>query len=1070
MLIIFKKASFLVGLTLFVIDAHSQIVTSTRDGVWSDPTTWSGGVIPTSMNAAQVVIDHAVEFPPSFSVSVFHLVIHNSLTLHAGDTLEILEDTFPGEPDMQVSGTLVMEDSAFLMGTSPLNAVFESGANYLHHQGPLGFIPYAAWDASSTFTIAGFTTSGYINIAHSDSWKQAFGNVVYDCPQQTIFVVDLNGYLRNIAGDFTIKNTNNQTLRLSTTQNPLIDIGGNLSVEGPSEVWFGTNGTAATVAVQGNMIYQSTSTGPSYLTTRGITSLNIGGDLVVDSPGPIRMTSSSADSLGTRQATITLGGDLRILSGTLIAPPVGNGSGKIIFDGPGIQFVTASASSFQGNMDYVIESNSVVDLGTSTLSNDAGMLQVKGGIRVGSVHPLGAIQLGANGNILVKGSRIYEDGSSITYNGLTPQWIGDGHPPSGGVNVTCDNPTEVSLLQSTAVGGLRLLKGTLRAAPYSLDIYGDLTIEVGAVFQAAAIRLLGNQNQLITSAGIQVDDMIISKSSGNSVTLAGALAVKGLVSIESVGTTLFSNGYLSMLSTGDQDSGTASIGPVPYGSRVVGAVTVARHMDGEGRIYRYLSSPVQNATVASMMDDFPVTGLFSDPSTGSDLHSATPSLFFYEESRGGLQEGWQAYPTAGQASANLLEPGRGYAAFIRESNDATVWDVTGDLNQGEIALPVTYTPGPAAHGWNLVGNPYAATIDWDITGSEGWTKQHLSDVIAIRDNGAGGTFHYWDGDVNYDEIPGGQIASCQSFWVRAMDVDPVLVIREGVKVPAGAEFFRRIPPHIPSFALTLVNGTTEDKTYVKVRPDASTGTDHWDALKLDNDYLNISILSADGVRMAIEATDRLPQDKEVFHLATTGLKPGQYAFSLTTKYDFTHYTYSLVDHFLDNETLLDESGPVPFEVTDLEGSAAWNRFSLRLDGTPGNTLNPLIAKKFVVSGISPFGSNGDIKAVEVKSRDSFFQLNKALSAERSKGGESVEYAASARIHLFPNPAYDYLTIESDGAGIEQWEIFDTLGRRLNPLMHGEGDKEINIQKLTSGVYYVRVLTTRASAVIRFVKR
>ena len=83
--------------------------------------------------------------------------------------------------------------------------------------------------ASSTIIINGFKNSGYINIAHSDSWKQSFGNVIYDCPQQTIFVVDLNGYLRNITGDFKIKSTNNKTLRLSTTQSPTINIGGSLN-------------------------------------------------------------------------------------------------------------------------------------------------------------------------------------------------------------------------------------------------------------------------------------------------------------------------------------------------------------------------------------------------------------------------------------------------------------------------------------------------------------------------------------------------------------------------------------------------------------------------------------------------------------------------------------------------------------------------------------------------------------------------------------------------------------------------------------------------------------------------
>jgi hypothetical protein len=154
------------------------------------------------------------------------------------------------------------------------------------------------------FIINGFKDSGYINIAHSDSWKQNFGNVIYDCPQQTIFVVDLNGYLRNIAGDLTVKHTNNKTLRLSTTQNPTISIGGSLLVEGPSEIWFSTNGTSTTVNIQKDFKYTSSSAGPSYLTTRGVITLNVKGNLEWNSPGPLRLASSSVDSLGLRRAII----------------------------------------------------------------------------------------------------------------------------------------------------------------------------------------------------------------------------------------------------------------------------------------------------------------------------------------------------------------------------------------------------------------------------------------------------------------------------------------------------------------------------------------------------------------------------------------------------------------------------------------------------------------------------------------------------------------------------------------------------------------------------------------------
>ena len=259
--------------------------------------------------------------------------------------------------------------------------------------------------------------------------------MIYDCPQQSIFVVDLNGYLRNIAGDFVIKSTNNKTLRLSTTQNPSINIGGSLIVEGASELWFSTNGTSTVVNIQGDFIYSSTSTGPTYLTTRGMITINLSGGLEWRSPGPLRMASSSTDSLGLRRAIVNLKGNLSVGPGVVIAPPSGSGNGKIVFNGTAIQSVNASAtgSSFQGNLDYTIEPASIVDLGTSALSNTTGSLQVFGTLRVGSPDPLGAIQLTNKGNIHVAGTRRYELGSTIGYAGNSAQWIGNGHPIDAGV-------------------------------------------------------------------------------------------------------------------------------------------------------------------------------------------------------------------------------------------------------------------------------------------------------------------------------------------------------------------------------------------------------------------------------------------------------------------------------------------------------------------------------------------------------------------------------------------------------------------------------------------------------------
>ena len=286
--------------------------------------------------------------------------------------------------------------------------------------------------------------------------------------------------------------------------------------------------------------------------------------------------------------------------------------------------------------------------------------------------------------------------------------------------------------------------------------------------------------QSIGFENLVVNNIAVNKS-GGSVSLAKPLILRGILQLESSNTTFRSNGYLTLLSTSDDGSGTARVGPLPEGSAIVGDVTVQRYMNAEGRIFRYISSPVNKASVASLMDDFAVTGKFADPTTGSGVNSQAPSLYYYDESEGSLQGGWMAYPTDGLAKDNPLEPGRGYCALIRQWSTPIVWDVKGTLNQGEIELPVAMTTNMApSNGWNLVGNPYACTIDWDIDGPNGWTKENISPVFCIRDNGIGswGSVRYWDGDINYADIPEGRIASGQSFWVKATGPNPRLIARE----------------------------------------------------------------------------------------------------------------------------------------------------------------------------------------------------------------------------------------------------------------------------------------------------
>ena len=443
MFLLIKKLTFLVGLTLCVIvNGYTQIVTSTKNGIWTDPSLWDGGQVPTLANATEIVINHDVTIGDGSIISIRNVIVNGTLTVGAGAVVDLIPDALIEKWDLQIFGTLTLQDGAVLNGTSMANTSFESGARYLHLQGPLGFIPYATWNSNSTFEIAGFKTQGYINIAHSDSWKQNFGHVIYNCTQQTTAFVDLNGYLRNIAGNFIVQTTNNQVLRLSTTQNPTISIGGDFIIEGLSKVWFSTNPSNAMVNVQGNFRYRSTSSGISYLTTKGVVTVNVQGEMEMNSPGRFHMASTSPDSTGTRLSTLSLRGDFTVTAGTIVGPP-SPGKGKINFVGSGMQNVTTPSSlgTFQGTIDYLIESSSTLNMKNSVISNTAGTLLVKGKLQLGSPAPGGAIQLTNGGNVQVQGVRTFEPGCTIEYNGLAEQWIGSGHPSSPGVHLICSNPS-----------------------------------------------------------------------------------------------------------------------------------------------------------------------------------------------------------------------------------------------------------------------------------------------------------------------------------------------------------------------------------------------------------------------------------------------------------------------------------------------------------------------------------------------------------------------------------------------------------------------------------------------------
>jgi hypothetical protein len=455
----------------------------------------------------------------------------------------------------------------------------------------------------------------------------------------------------------------------------------------------------------------------------------------------------------TTAMSMTDGGLITVVAGTLLAAPDCQGTYDVVYNNVDEITTTAELQSDPKVDDVTLNGGATVIVGgNSSITGDLNI--ASGGLNAG----VNTISLG--GNLIVNASSNFSS-SSINFNGVT-SISGSNIPEFGSVAVS---------------------NGATLNVPTSMQIAGDAAFHAASTVNASntTITLTGAGSQNVSGGGKSVHNLTLNKSVGTSVTLTSNLSMTGRMSISSFNTTFNSAGFLTLVSTSDGNADNASIGPLLNGAAVNGNVNVQRYMSSEGRIYRYLSSPVSNAPVSDLQDDFPVTGSFPQSSICSGC-AAAASLFYYNAATAA----YVAYPTT--SNAQTLEVGRGYAGFVRQNilPGAVTVDLTGSINQGDIPLPVAHNAS-VAESWNLVGNPYPASIDWDTP--SGWTKQNISGSIAVRDNGAVEKGHvYWNGTIG--DIEEGVIAAGQAFWVRTTGATPQLTVHEDAKSTSTGAFFR----------------------------------------------------------------------------------------------------------------------------------------------------------------------------------------------------------------------------------------------------------------------------------------
>lgn len=614
--------------------------------------------------------------------------------------------------------------------------------------------------------------------------------------------------------------------------------------------------------------------------------------------------------------------------------------------------------------------------------------------------------------------------------------------------------------------------GTKQIASGTLSLSGDWSSTVGKVdglTKGSTVTFNGTAEKLYdagsTNGGVTFKN--VNFQGGNTKTISGTSATANGFSVAGTGVlTMSASTTLAVDASGkftlnSNTNGTASVAPIPSGCSITGTVNVQRYIQAgtstnNARNYRLLSSPVNINSTSGYTTLAYLTGSNTGVFTGGpggltngfSVPNTTPTIYLYNESLPAsnatfnsgnfkgltniISDPQKIYDNSGtnpNANATLYE-GNGFMLYYVGNNvsnlnnkqnrvsgvyaipDASTTTAIGTLNQGSIPVKLWWngstTLSSAKTGYNLVGNPYASTIDWNSVSAHNPVTNGISDKIYVYDytSKTYGTYQVSLG-VAGTHNASQYIGSGQGFFVVASGASPTLTFSESDKVtnqPAAGTLLMSLPTQIASAPQVLrvklaKDSINTDEALIAFEPDARDTLEERDALRL-NGIGNVATLATyprQSTQMlvinhlhSIDSTTRIKlyvnmtDTKGIDSLSFSGLS------TLDSRYDIF-----LLDHYKQDSLQINLYPHYSFNIRpDSAASFGADRFEL--------VFHKKNAMNYRLLSFSGVPDNQDINVkwkVEAEQNATGFVLEK-------NGG-----------HGTYNPVY---SLQSDGSGAYAW--------------------------------------------------
>jgi len=909
----------------------------------------SGGTLNVSSGADLTVSDNPAE--TDFLV--------NGTLLNSGTFIINGRSDFNNNGILRNSGTV----------TTNGNLNFNSGSEYEHAMNG-GAIPVADWADNSDCNITGIQNTAPLIPAAS----QPFGNFTWNCTSQADHI-NLSGQLTTINGNFYFVSTNTSVLRLGYHETGDLTVNGNFLQTGGKFVVAG-DPNARKMTIIGDFTFAG---GEFYLSPyNGAGTLDVGGNFSSSGSfyfnrffgnpqGTINVTGNCSINGGTfdmsdrdSNGTLNVAGNFSHTGGKITELSTGSGIGIIVFRGMSIQIYT-SGGTVENAINFTVNSGSFLQMATGSTVVSGSSFKLNDGATLGITSPSGITSSGSSGNIQTV-TRSFSTGASYVYNGTAAQNTGSGLPSTvnnltfnipGGI-VTFTGETTVTNNFSVAtgskadlgsfthnsgrltLGGFGKSAGTYGSSGSTAPIKDDtyFAISTGVIHNNAPegtwLGVTTAWNDLENWSGGVVPDgernVVIDGSVTNQPVISGpgiaacndltinpgaSLSIDPGQALTVLGT-LMNSGTLNL---GSDDSGIASL-LLTDTAPVQGNNNMELYLTGGGSPsalkWHYISVP--------LTDGLPVNNIVKDR---NDFN-----LAMYDESvvHDSQNDGWVTYDgyiyktgLMGGNGFTTMEAGNGYAHYFGEDQ---LYTITGTLNSDEVSIPLSYNAGGTGSqniiGFNLVGNPFTCSLDWDVVASENGLTANGDISSAIY------SYTVDEAGVNYMVyVPGTPgagggtniIPPMQGFFVKANDYGQILTLPAIAKTHSSTSRFKGTTgtANIPFVRLLLEDGRNHRDAVVWFNEKASLSFDNqYDAYSLSKGTGKMSIWTRlNGADYSINGIP-WPETTVEIPVAMHSSAGGTYTIRQQDIYGLEGFSVTLSDKVTKNSVDLQTGGALSF--------------------------------------------------------------------------------------------------------------------------------------------------------------